>query len=91
MVYKVVPVPRVIAYEGENIKVATDYIQEMINEHARQGWNYYSVESIYVLGKEGCLDYFSTATQVVNTNLIYMLIFCKEENECDTQAPSKIS
>ena len=74
MIYKAIPGPKVISISDGNHATATNSFAEIINNEAKAGWTYHSMETITVQEKTGC----SLQPQLVNTN-IYMLIFCREQ------------
>lgn len=80
MIYKAIPGPKVITIENDNLYMATDTFANLINAHAVDGWKFYSLETINTTEtiKTGCA--FSPQTSVRQHN-IYMLIFCKEEEQ----------
>ncbi len=74
MVYKAIPGPKIISIEDGNVSSATNSFATIINNQAREGWTYHSMETVTVQEKVGC----ALQPQIVNTN-IYMLIFCREQ------------
>lgn len=74
MVYKAIPGPKIISVDDGNFSSATSSFATIINNQAREGWTYHSMETVTVQEKVGC----ALQPQYVNTN-IYMLIFCREQ------------
>ncbi len=66
MIYKVVKGPK--AVEGDPCNL----FETLINQYAKEGWRYHSMETITQTDKGGCLK------QPTATNM-YMLIFEKDE------------
>ena len=78
MIYKAVPGPKVIKIENDDISMATNAFADLINANAKDGWKFYSLETILTTEttKTGCAlnpQYHTTEHN------IYMLIFCKED------------
>ena len=70
MQYKVVPGPQVV--EGTPAQAA-DFLTNMINENATDGWKYHSMETLVAVEtKKGCFN------KSVIERKIYMLIFSRE-------------
>jgi hypothetical protein len=78
MIYKVVPGPKVVTIENDNIAMATDVFANLINANAVDGWKFHSLETIKTTEttKVGCLF---NQQDVTTTHDIYMLIFEKDE------------
>ena len=78
MIYKVVPGPKVVTIENDNIAMATDVFANLINANAVDGWKFHSLEAIKTTEttKVGCLF---NQQNVTTTHDIYMLIFEKDE------------
>lgn len=74
MIYKTVPGPKVVSIKDGKVSAATDAFANIINNEARSGWIYHSMETITTQEKTGCF----LNQQIINTN-IYMLIFCREQ------------
>ena len=58
--YKMVQVPPNIevtakAHKGNE---AAGYLEDIVNEHASQGWEFYRIDSVGVSLKQGCLSAF---------------------------------
>lgn len=77
MIYKVVPGPKVIRIENDDISMATNTFADLINANATDGWEFHSLETILTTEtyKTGCIFNQQTHTREHN---IYMLIFAKE-------------
>lgn len=56
--YKMVQVPPNIEVRAKEHRgnEAAAYLQNVVNEHAEDGWEFYRVDSIGVSVKPGCLD-----------------------------------
>ena len=67
MIYKVVHGPKNV--EGNACK----YFEDIINENAKDGWRYHSMDTVLETKKPGC--FLGQPTQTY----IYMLIFEKDE------------
>ena len=70
MVYKVIPGPTTI--QG-TVTEASNSFEAIINDNARAGWKYHSMETITSYQKPGCLS--RDAVYITS----YMLIFYKED------------
>jgi hypothetical protein len=66
--YLVVPGPKSISVAKGQTDAAFADFQNLINQQARQGWTYHSMETLTVSEKQGCLS------QPIAVNY-YMLIF----------------
>lgn len=54
--YRMVQVPPTLVVSGKQTgQEAAEYLQNIVNQHAAQGWEYYRVDSIGVQSKPGCL------------------------------------
>ena len=53
--YKMVQVPPSIKVSSSRGTEAADYLQEVVNKTAQQGWEFYRVDSIGVVSEPGCL------------------------------------
>ena len=73
MTYKAVVGPQVVGIKKGNYQSACDSYAALINSEAKDGWKFYSMETITTTETVGCL----WNKHQVNTE-IYMLIFCKE-------------
>ena len=69
--YKTVAGPKNVEVKKGDIQSAFDLFAEIINQNARGGWNYHSMETITVTEKPGCL-------QQPVPQYYYMLIFERE-------------
>ncbi|MBQ7416182.1 MAG: hypothetical protein IJW14_03990 [Oscillospiraceae bacterium] len=72
MKYKVVPAAMVI--QGSSTEVSA-YFQKLIDEQARQGWRFYSMETATSEQAPGCI---LLSTTPVRTQM-NLLVFCKPE------------
>lgn len=55
-VYKMVQIPPSIKLQGEQQgNEAADYLQSVVNRYAKEGWEFYRVDSIGVQVNPGCL------------------------------------
>ena len=73
MIYKAVPGPKTVVIKGDNLQSACDYFADIINNEAKQGWTYVSMETVNTYEVKGCLWNKHSVTHT-----IYMLIFCKD-------------
>lgn len=69
--YKAVAGPKSINVDKGGTQTAFNMFADIINQEARGGWEYHSMETITVTEKPGCLQ------QAIPVNY-YMLIFVKE-------------
>lgn len=69
--YKTVAGPQAVRVQKGNIQSAFDLFAEIINQNAKAGWEYHSMEAITVAEKPGCFK------QPV-MHKYYMLIFVRE-------------
>ena len=69
--YITVAGPQNIETVRGNVDPAMQLFSEIINRYAREGWEYYSMESIAVTNKPGCF-------QAAITTVYYMLIFSRD-------------
>lgn len=55
--YKMVQVPPNVIVEAKDARAnpAATYLEAVVNQWAQQGWEFYSVETIGVVEKPGCL------------------------------------
>ena len=70
MIYKVVPAAMVVT--GSTYSVA-EYFQGIINKEAKNGWQFYSMETATAEQSSGC----SFSGPTVQRTTTYLLIFCK--------------
>lgn len=55
--YKMVQVPPNIIADRRNIKTAAaDYLEDLVNEYAEQGWEFYRIDKFSTEEKEGCMS-----------------------------------
>lgn len=56
--YKMVQVPRDLAGKVGDVDkgVAASYMQNIVNQHAVNGWEFYRVDTLTVTEKPGCLQ-----------------------------------
>ena len=69
--YKAVAGPKNVSVDRGNTQSAFNLFAEIINNEARMGWEYHSMETITVTEKPGCMQ------QPVPMSY-YMLIFAKD-------------
>ena len=69
--YKTVAGPKNIQVQKGDIQSAFDLFSEIINNQARGGWEYHSMETITITEKPGCF-------QQPISSYYYMLIFERE-------------
>jgi hypothetical protein len=81
MIYKVVPAAMVVT--GSTYSVA-EYFQDIINKEAKNGWQFYSMETATAEENKGC----SFNGPAVERTTTYLLIFCKDANDVPAAAPS---
>lgn len=76
-IYKTVPAPKLLV-ASNNKKMAQEIAKysDLINSGCIDGWEFYSIETISVQEKPGCINIFSRNVVTVNYN---MLIFRKEK------------
>ncbi|MFD2641870.1 hypothetical protein [Pseudomonas japonica] len=57
-VYKMVQVPPNVEVQAKNHKgnEAAAYLQQVVNSHAEDGWEFYRVDTIGVSVQPGCFD-----------------------------------
>jgi hypothetical protein len=55
--YKMVQVPPDVVVEAKSAQAspAAGYLEDVVNQWAQQGWEFYSVETIGVVERPGCL------------------------------------
>ena len=80
MIYKVVPAAMVISGGMDD---CSDYFEKMINKYAKEGWQFYSMETATVESNPGC-SLFGAAPTRTQTNL---LVFCREGDAGENAAP----
>ncbi|MCT8824349.1 DUF4177 domain-containing protein [Glaesserella parasuis] len=55
--YKMIQVPPNIIADRKNIQTAAaDYLQEVVNTHAEEGWEFYRIDDFSTEEKAGCLS-----------------------------------
>ena len=69
--YITVAGPKNIETVKGSVEPAMKLFANVMNQYAKQGWEYHSMESIAVTNKPGCF-------QQAVTTYYYMLIFCRE-------------
>ena len=78
MEYKCVAAPMGIVIEsGGSSENAVSSFAGKINSESKDGWDFFSLESIKISEKPGCLAGMFGAKETTTT--FNMLIFCKEE------------
>ena len=78
MEYKCVAAPRDIVIDaGGSSEKAVSSFAGSINSESKDGWDFFSLESIQISEKPGCLAGLFGAKETTTT--FNMLIFCKEE------------
>ena len=70
--YKAVSGPKNVNVDRGDTQAAFNHFADIINNEARAGWTYHSMETISVTEKPGCMQ------QAVPVNY-YMLIFERDE------------
>jgi len=74
--YKMVQVPRDLRIKLASAEgVAARYMQETVNAHARDGWEYYRVDNLTGTKKPGCLSALSKYHQPVVYHSVDVLCF----------------
>lgn len=74
--YRVVPFIGTI--KGEKIAQVSEQLQKLIEDNERQGWEFYSIERVGVLIKQGCLAaFFGSPTRQIDYDQV---IFRKANN-----------
>lgn len=75
--YKMIQVPQVISIKAKNHQggEAAAYLEEIVNEHAKSGWEFYRVDSIGVHTAPGCIG--SLFGQTEQTIVYYVITFRK--------------
>ena len=77
MEYKCVAAPRDIVIEaGGSSDKAVASFGDAINAEIKDGWNFFSLESIKISEKPGCIAGIFGAKETTTT--FNMMIFCKE-------------
>ncbi|MCE8028826.1 DUF4177 domain-containing protein [Halomonas daqingensis] len=73
--YKMVQVPPNVSVSARGRKgnEAADYLQEVVNEHATEGWEFQRVDSIGIHVQPGCFSLGTKAQQ----ELYYVITFRK--------------
>jgi hypothetical protein len=55
-VYKMIQVPRTISSsQRDSNQAAANYVQEVVDQMVRDGWEFYRIDQINVAAKPGCL------------------------------------
>jgi hypothetical protein len=77
--YKMMQVPPVIRIKAKEHQggEAAAYLEEIVNQQAQQGWEFYRVDSIGVRTEPGCLG--SLLGQKAQTLEYYVVTFRKEK------------
>lgn len=75
--YKAVQLNKVIIRDKKNDDSVVKHVEKLINESARQGWNYHSMETIIQADKAGCFGQVNPDSQVS----YYVVIFERDLNE----------
>lgn len=77
--YKMIQVPPTIAIAArtERGNEAAIYLGRVVNEQARNGWEFYRVDSIGVQTQAGCFGILAGAKPTTNTH--YVVTFRREE------------
>ena len=94
MIYKCVAAPRGIVIEsGGSSEKAVSSFAGSINSECKDGWNFFSLESIQISEKAGCIAGLFGAKETTKT--FNMMIFCKEGGtnnaSVSTVEPTKVS
>lgn len=76
--YKMVQIPTNIAVEMKKHKgnEAAAYMEKVVNEYARQGWEFFRVDSIGVDVQPGCFDALSG--KKATSSMYHVITFRKE-------------
>lgn len=75
--YKVVPLSPLIIREKSVERSADLYVEDLLNEYAKEGWSYHSMETMTQADKKGCLGQVDPNSKVT----YYVAIFEKDINE----------
>jgi hypothetical protein len=77
--YKMVQIPPNIAVQMKSHKgnEAAAYLENVVNEFATKGWEFYRVDSIGVQLQPGCMD--SLSGKKVEYSSYYVITFRKEK------------
>ena len=79
MQYKVVPFIANVQ-TGQGADVAASQLQDLINRHAQEGWNYLRLENVEIIihdpGKKGCFGFGAVPTTQTTTRYD-MAVFTK--------------
>jgi len=78
--YRMVQIPPNVAVDAAKHKgnEAAAYLQEVVNTHAKDGWEFYRIDRIGVVTKPGCLD--GLVGKKDELNHYYVISFRREAN-----------
>ena len=77
--YNMIQVPPNISIQGaERGQEAAQYLQNVVNEQARQGWEFHRVDTIGVEVKPGCL--FALLGRSAEYTQYFVITFRREES-----------
>ena len=76
--YKMIQIPRNIRIKSKETydKVAADYLENVVNEWAMQGWEFYRVDTIGIEEQPGCIA--GLLGQKTSVTRYYVITFRKE-------------
>ncbi|WP_257293669.1 DUF4177 domain-containing protein [Endozoicomonas sp. YOMI1] len=79
--YKMIQIPSDLAVQAKdsNGQDAATYLEKVVNEQARQGWEFYRIDSLSVEVKAGCLDALKGKSAQAATN--YSVISFRKESQ----------
>ena len=69
--YKVVPLSQLHVRDKKDNTVVSNRIEALMNDAARDGWVYYSMERTTQIDKKGCLNQVDKETMVTFDILIF--------------------
>lgn len=77
--YKMVQVPPTISISSKEDEegIAAAYLEEIVNQKAQEGWEFYRVDSIGIETRPGCLA--SLFGKSAETIVYYVITFRKEK------------